>query len=259
MGEARAHLQPGWLLAPRAMIRRSTSPPDASPRFFFMHLQKTAGTALWRRLQHQFDEQSIYPGPGDGDPPEAVLSVGHLIERWTARRDQIRVVTGHFPLCTIAMLGAPFVTLTVLREPVERTLSALRDQQERGPELRGSPLEVIYDDPVRASLMRNHMVKMLSLTTDEMTDGALTPIELTRHHLERAQDQLATIDVVGFQERFEDFCAELIDRFGWDLGPPVLMNRTTSVAVADALRARISEDNALDLQLYEFAQSLHPG
>ena len=55
---------------------------------------------------------------------------------------------GHFPLCTLELLGGSFTTLTILRDPVERTLSALRDQQERSPELRGAPLELIYDDPV---------------------------------------------------------------------------------------------------------------
>ena len=37
------------------------------------------------------------------------------------------------------------------------------DQQARSPELRGAPLELIYDDPLRAGLLRNHMVRMLSM------------------------------------------------------------------------------------------------
>jgi hypothetical protein len=226
-------------------------------RFFFAHLQKTAGTALWRRLEQQFEEREVYPGPGDGDPPQSVLSVSHLLERWAARHDEIRLVTGHFPLCTTELLGGPFATLTVLRDPVERTLSALRDQHHRSPELAGAPLDEIYDAPVPAPLLRNHMVKMLSLTVDEMTNGALTPIEVTRHHLARAEERLAAVDVVGFQENFDDFCAELTTRFHWDLGPPVFMNRTTPVAVSDELRARITDDNAADLELYDFARSLH--
>jgi hypothetical protein len=235
----------------------STRTSDGSPRYFFMHLQKTAGTALWRRLQQEFDPVAVYPGPGDGDPPESVLSVPHLLARWRARRDDIRLVTGHFPMCTIELLDAPFATLTLLRDPVERTLSALRDLQERSPELRGAALEVIYDDPVRAPLLRNHMVRMLSLTPEEMSDGALTPIRLTDRHLERAQARLATTDVVGFQEQFDGFCDELGTRFGWDLGPPIYMNRTAPAVVSCGLRDRIAVDNALDVQLYEHAWSRH--
>jgi hypothetical protein len=225
-------------------------------RFFFAHVQKTAGTALWRRLKRQFEERDVYPGPGDGDPPQSVLSVAHLLERWSARHDEIRLVTGHFPLCTTELLGCPFVTLTVLRDPVERTLSALRDQHHRSPELAGARLDEIYDDPVRAPLLRNHMVRMLSLTVDEMTNGALTPIEVTRHHLARAKERLASVDVVGFQENFDDFCAELTARFRWDLGPPLFMNRTAPVAVSEELRERIADDNAADLELYEYALNL---
>ena len=219
-------------------------------RFFFVHMQKTAGTALWRRLQQQFDARSVYPGPGDGDPPDSVLSVAHLCERWKQRGREIRIVTGHFPLCVTELLGDHFVTLTILRDPVERTLSALRDLQQRSVELAGASLDEIYDDQLRAPLLRNHMVRMLSLTTEEMSDGALTPGELTRPHLERARARLGSIDVVGCQERFDDFCAELTQRFAWNLGPPVVMNRTEPVAAPDALRARIARDNALDLELY---------
>ena len=53
------------------------------------------------------------------------------------------------------------------------------------------------------------MVKMLSLTVDEMTDGALTPVEFDRARLDRARAGLDAIDVVGFQEDFDGFCAEL--------------------------------------------------
>lgn len=231
-------------------------PPHDAPRFFFVHLQKTAGTALWRRLHQQFEPRELYPGPGDGSPPDAVLSVGHLEQRWRVRGEEIRVVTGHFPLCTAEILGDAFVTLTLLRDPVERTLSFLRHHRERTPEVAEAPLEELYADPVRFELVHNHMVKMLSLTPAEMTDGALTHVEFGPERLVRARSRLLEVDVVGLQERFDDFCTELTRRFGWDLGPPVRMNRTTPVEVSDAFRARIADDNALDLELYRFARDL---
>lgn len=222
-------------------------------RFFFVHLQKTAGTALWRRLRQQFDPSSVYPGPGDGEPPEAVLSVEHLVDRWNLRRAEIRIVTGHFPLCTVELLDATFTTLTLLRDPVERTLSYLRHHRETSGE-RERSLEEIYADPLRFELLHNHMVKMLSLSRSEMTNGALTHVDFTRERLALAKKRLETVDVVGFQEDFESFCADLTTRFGWDLGPSVFMNRTTPVHVGDALRTRIAEDNAADVELYDFAR-----
>lgn len=231
-------------------------PQGSDRQFFFMHMQKTAGTALWRRLHRAFGDTSLYPGPGDGEPPESVLSVDHLVRRWTVRRREIRVVTGHFPLCTIDLLHAPFTTMTLLRDPVERTLSYLRHHREMTPGADHLALEEIYDDPLRFELVHNHMVKMLSLSADEMTDGALTHVEFTSERLQRAKERLTCVDVVGVQERFDEFCDELVERFGWDLGPPAYMNRTRPVGVPDTLRRRIERDNEPDIELYEFAVAM---
>ena len=74
-----------------------------------------------------------------------MLSVDHLRERLAARGDQIKVITGHFPLCTTELIDGPFTTLTLLREPVERTLSYLRHDREKEAADRKRPLEQIYD------------------------------------------------------------------------------------------------------------------
>ena len=34
-----------------------------SERYFFVHLQKTAGTTLFRRLKHHFGAAAVYPMP----------------------------------------------------------------------------------------------------------------------------------------------------------------------------------------------------
>ena len=186
-----------------------------------------------------------------------MLDVEHLLERWKARRDTIRVVTGHFPLCTTELLGGDFVTFTLLRDPVERTLSYLRHRKETDPDAAGLTLETIYDEPIRFDgLVHNHMVKMLSLTVDEMTAGAMTKVEFTAERLQRATERLTEVEVVGVQERFEEFCVALESRFGWNLGPPVRMNRTKPVAADDTLVARIRVDNAMDVELYASATRL---
>jgi hypothetical protein len=226
-------------------------------RFFFVHLQKTAGTTLSRQMKRHFDRAAIYPDASDGDVVTCVISVDHLLERWGARGHEIRVVTGHFPLCTSELLGGRFTTLTLLREPVERTLSYLRHHQKFTPEDRDLPLEAIYDDPFRFhGLVHNHMVKMFSLSPAEMSDGALTRVEFTRDRLERAKVNLAGVDAIGLQEHFDEFCNDLVHRFGWRFGDPERVNRTPPVPVSDEFRARIAEDNSMDAELYEFACAL---
>jgi hypothetical protein len=234
----------------------TAGPGTGTRTFFFVHVQKTAGTTLWRRLKHQFAPEEVYPGPDDGRPPTSVLVVDHLLERWNARRDEIRLVTGHFPLCTTELLDADFTTFTLLRDPVERTLSALRHHRERTPADRDHSLEQIYDDPIRFELVHNHMVKMFALTTGEMTDGALTHVDFTDAHLERAKQGLERVDVVGLQSDVEGFCEALTRCFGWQLGEPQYANKTTAVDVPDSFRERIARDNALDGELYEYAQKL---
>lgn len=227
-------------------------------RYFFVHLQKTAGTALFRRLRHHFGTDAVYPRPEEQGTPEAVLDVDRLRRRLAETGDEYQVVTGHYPLCVVDVLDEPFATFTVLRDPVERTLSFLRHQREVEPRFAGRSLEEIYADPIATGpLVRDHMVRMLSLRPAEMTNGALTAVTVGDDHRERAQENLAErIDVMGLQEHFETFCADLEAAFGWDLGEPLYMNRTTPFPAADRLRDQIASDNVHDVALYQFSVEL---
>jgi len=258
-------------------------------RYFFIHLVKTAGTTLRKRLEHHFGESAIYPDPSDVNQTE-YFSIERLRERMQARGDEIRVVTGHFPLCTAEILGGGFTTLTIVREPVGRILSHLRHHREWTPGDRDRRLEEIYSDPqVFHGLLHNHMVKMFSLTPDEAfsltpdepnardrrasrrqvagrlrTAGVLTHVEFTPERLERAKTRLASVDALGLHERMDEFFRELACRFEWDLGPPQhemqgepIAKREARAEVSDAFRARLAEDNAMDIELYRFAKRLY--
>jgi hypothetical protein len=223
---------------------------------FFVHLQKTAGTSLVGRLRQLLGEDAVYP-PRRTDDVNWVLSVDRLVEHWQARRDELRVLTGHFPYCTTTLLDTPVHTVTVLRHPVPRTLSYLRHHRKLTPEDRDRPLEAIYDDPFRFRCMiHNHMVKMLGMDASEMTAGMITELECTPAHLERAKATLRRIDLVGTQERYDSFWSAFGDRFGLDLGPMAFANQTDPVDVDPDFLERIEADNALDVALYEEAVAL---
>jgi hypothetical protein len=238
-------------------------PPErtADPqRFFFVHMQKTGGISLYLRMQRQFGGEGVYPDATDGDPvavsPQLMLPV--LLERWAARRDEIRVVTGHFPLCTTELLDANFTTFTVLRDPVERTLSYLRHHRETTPADSELPLEEIYEDPGNfRHFIENHMVKMLSLRSEELRPSAMmTVVDLDRRRLEKAQDALESMDAFGLQENLEGFARLLESRYGWSLGALVHENVTGRTDVPASFRQQIAEDNSLDMELYEHARTL---
>lgn len=239
-----------------------TTPPT---RFFVAHMQKTAGTTLRDRLRASFTEEQIYPNATDGpDARIAVIAVSHLQERWAARGDEIRLLTGHFPVRTLELLGTddPFVTVTVLRDPIERVLSFLRHQAERRQRgaTEDTPLEEIYADPFRREAMiQNHMTRMLSLAPDEMGpgDGVLASVPYTTERLDMAKEALAALDLFGLQHRLEEFCDELGARYGLDTGQPLRSNTTEAGEVDQSLIDRIAEDNALDVALYDYACSLY--
>jgi len=222
-------------------------------RFFFCHLQKTGGSSLIRRLRRQFPGERIYPGAVDD--PASVISVPRLLQRCREANGSIQLIAGHFPLCTHELVGGPFATFTILRDPIERTLSFIRFHRLRTPASRDRRDEEVYEDAFRFNgLIHNHMVKMLSLTTGEMTSGMLTRVEFTRERLARAKAALARIDLFGVQEEFDRFCDALQERFGFELGPPIFRNRTEPAPVSPEFRERIARDNALDVELYQWAR-----
>jgi hypothetical protein len=240
--------------------------PVVARRFFYVHVQKAAGTELRERLKRHFPPEKLYPDPTDGDIFEVApqVSVRQLLARWEARKDEIEIITGHFPYSTIELLDAEFVTLSVLREPVDRTLSHLRHHRKMNPDTRDVPLEQIYEEVFRPAFFANHMVKMFSLTADEIASSAardtwamVMRIDFTPERLTRAKAQVDRLDVLGLHDHFDAFCDELQARYGWDLGDPLFANRTPTEAVAASLRSRIAADNAMDIELFEHARERH--
>jgi hypothetical protein len=239
-----------------------TGAAGSGRRFFFAHVQKAAGTSLFVQLQRHFARDEIYPDRSDMVPgPAPVLFVSHLRERYATRRDRIRVVTGHFPVRASELLGDEFITMTVLRDPVERTLSYLRHHRKKTPADAGRALEEIYEDPVRFhGLIRNNMVKMFSLSPEEMVagDGLMTFVgEFTPERIADAKHRLERVDVLGLDVDFAAFVAELDARFAWAIGQPTHVNRTEPDDVPPSFRRRIAADNAGDMELFAFARELH--
>lgn len=238
---------------------------DPDQRFFVAHMQKTAGTTLRDRLRNTYREEQIYPNGSDGpDGRISVISVSHLQERWKVRGEGIRLLTGHFPVRTPEVLEprADFVTVTILRDPVERILSFLRHQAERRQ--RGAepdtPLWEIYSDRTRFDLMiHNHMTRILSLTPEEFVpgDGVLVTVPYDEARLEMAKEALAGLDLFGLQHQLDEFCTQLAERYGLDVGEPTRSNTTERDDVPDGLVERILEDNALDVELYAWACKLY--
>jgi len=237
---------------------------QAHGRFFFIHVMKTAGTTFVRQLREQFPAEALYPCRtidwiGDHDF-DAYINIPRLLALTPARRAEIRVYTGHFPYYVTEVIG-DLTTLTVLREPIARTISVLKHFKRVEERFRSCSLEAIYDDrQIFRFFVENHQAKVFSLVAADDEPAINCGLTLDDARFERACANLARVDVVGVTEAYDDFVLTAQRRFGWWPDGVDLEIRTNLGAedwdVAPGFRDRIASDNAYDVAFYEYARSL---
>ena len=230
-------------------------------RFFFVHVMRTGGTTFEQQLRKNFPRAEVYPNPDLDFPNGDVLhhlDVDYLLGLPAERLAAIRFFYGHFPFVATQMLDPAIVTLTVLRDPVERTISLMRVLREQRPALRERTLEQIYDDEqMFPRLIHNHQTKLFSMTAGDHPRSYRDEIEVDGARLALAQENLARVNLIGITERYGEFLAMLRDRLGWRLSEEARMNAATEVhEESPGLRRRIATDNAIDMDFYEFGRDL---
>ena len=261
--------------APTESPAHATSLP--SLRYFFVHVMKTGGRTLTRHFRGNFELDEIYPnGKLDIRFENDLVDIRHhlrvacLLELPAERVQRIRMYHGHYPYVASEMLDGDFFRLTVLRDPVERTISLLRQFKRKDPwadpNHRYSPpgegltLEEIYANPlVYESLILNHQTKIFSMTADDTLDTYMDVIDVDQRRLALAKQNLTKVDVVGVTEKYNDFLDILAKRTGWDIQRQLRKNETPPEdigPVSDDLRRQIAADNAIDIEFYEYAKEL---
>jgi hypothetical protein len=263
---------------------------SAERRFFFVHVMKTGGTSFVFQLLRNFDADAVYPhqaldrfSPTDVEPYASVTALEQLTPE---RRAGIRVYAGHFPFAAREAMGSDVVTLTLLREPVDRTVSVLKHFKRLWPRYRELSLDAIYDDEfVFRHFCEHFQTRVFALTPADDTRsfasavdfvtmrtamedasrqdaalGAAATIVVDADRLERAKGNLAVVDALGVQDAFGAFIAELRDRFHWwPSGEAIDAHANVSSEpweAGGALRSRIDRDSAYDRELYEHAHRL---
>src|SRR4029453_5941241 len=119
--------------------------------------------------------------------------------------EQIRCYSGHVPAVAVELLPRRPVVVTLLRHPVDRTISWLRHCQRHHAEHRDTALEAIYDDPWwNERFVADHQVKMLSMSLETAlrpawegvlspADGAFVEEVLAANHTSSDEDALRLI------------------------------------------------------------------
>jgi hypothetical protein len=220
---------------------------------------KTGGASFRRCIEENLGKDRVYPNPAvDTDLLAANLSVSYLQQLPAERVERIQAYTGHFPFTATQMLPGPFVTLSVLRDPVQRTVSYLKHCRTYQPQHEGMTLEAIYEDPwFFPTMMDNHQTKVFAFTPDDHPEQVGDVLEIDDQRLACAKENLASVDLIGLHERYDDFVAEATARFGWAGRTRARWHVSEDAAVPAALRRRIAEDMAFDIDFYEFARGLH--
>jgi len=279
--------------APNAIVTPVETSTADDRRFFFVHVMKTAGTTLAIHLQQQFHGAEIYPCAGidrDGFNDAALYvyaSVRHLLALPPERRAAIRLYSGHFPYVASQLIEDDVSTLTLLRDPVDRTISALKHFKRLHARYRDLSLEEIYDDEFIFSVfVDNHQTRIFAVTPDDQPDAfsssltfdttlvglsadrgddvvanaSASSVVLDEDRFAIAKANLAATDVVGLTSDYPEFVEELRRRFGWwPAGLDTVGRANVSEEAWEApagLRERIAADNAFDVAFYRFAEEL---
>jgi hypothetical protein len=187
---------------------------------FFLHIPKTAGISLRELLSRRFDPADILTFER-GDSPE-------LRGEKLARLDRYRFVHGHVPYALAERFERPPFVVTILRDPLERAVSAFHHMRRQAPDVarafkagqgsaarardyaaagRMSIGEWIDHAPLAASRHLGNLQAWFLATpnlNERFEYGDEYRVSVSGSDLERAKERLAAIDAFGLTERMSE-------------------------------------------------------
>jgi sulfotransferase famil protein len=241
------------------------------PVLVFHHIQKTAGTSLRDLIRANLPPVERETRRYDHFLPMDVLLASFrrdLEEVASKRGAALRCVMSHRANFALPFIERPVEVVTIIREPVDRVVSAHYFSRPRSDPLDTMRrLRAIYTDragsqlsPKVASTYYNLQARsLLAPYYDpaelERTRGPASDADLWRERLFTLVSERYT---VGLRERLDDFVRALAARFGWEQTELPRKKASSATrprpAVSDLpeeLQELIRDYNWLDLELYE--------
>lgn len=224
----------------------------AEEAVIFLHLPKTAGTTLNRLIEWEYRLSEMY----SIDPVLFKWSAAHLRTLSQRRLQRTRMFKGHMTFGLHELLPQPATYITVLRDPVDRVISAFYF-------MRSYKLHPLYWKFRRANSTLEDFVRQWNRDNiqSRIIAGSDYETPCTAEILEKAKENLhRSFSVVGLSERFEESLALMKLRFRWNLSSYSSFNITRARPkkrdLPQATLDLIRERNRFDIELYECGKAI---
>jgi hypothetical protein len=237
--------------------KRSAAVYDRGDSIYFLHIPKTAGMSITKWLTNILGESKVCPAKFWDD-----------IYDKSSNMAQYSVFHGHFGISLEKYLNRPLDIITVLRDPVSRTISHFNHVKRDTSHpmhfrVRGQNLDQFVNDAANWPMIENFQSRYLTeipINMSEITNvcncspkrigrfGRLSLLMqdltycLDPEYIERsASEGIEHIKVVGVTENLHDFCHRVARELGF---PNAVANNipTENVAPDSLTLADMSQD-----------------
>lgn len=238
-----------------------------SPKIFFIHIPKTAGTSLRSYLADQFLAESIFP-PFDWAGANKFLPCD--VRRY-------KLFSGHFDIRLSILIGLDVKRISFFRDPVERTISAMRHALvdprfcPKEVDIRQQTLMSLVDserDLLRfVNIQAAVLSSSLGVGAAERNDDIGKKFDFTYDQLvpslDVALENLYELDFVGLSEFMPESLSILSSRYGFFptvLGPFRNESRgPDAYGLEKYFIDKIRDANYLDCELFEHVKRIFHG
>ena len=240
---------------------------------YFLHIPKTAGITLTSMIDDYFDLNLIC---GRQTWDDLLLNIPKNLSRYKSFR-------GHFGFSLHRIISKTPVCITMLRDPIERTISDFEHYRRTpGPIVidffcKSSNISDFLSDPRYKPFLTNTQTRFIALDLDvpKIANSYveknhddflflpcrefLSPTMSDEEMINEAKTNISKFRFIGLVERFEESLFLLCYTFGWK---PIFNIRKLNVAPANTKNLspetleKIKQCNRLDVELYQYSKQI---
>jgi|SRR5690242_15336244 galactose-3-O-sulfotransferase len=244
-----------------------TALPLLDGAIIFVHPPRTGGSTLSRVIDWEYSPREIC----DIDGRFYYWSLDRIRQWPQARLAKMRVFKGHMPFGLHRSIPQPSTYITMLRDPVDRTISEYYARRYR----RSHPIadrdakRLTFDEYIRQVPYNNPQTKAVSGVEvpflyhlySMLPSHRLYSAPCTSETLDRAKANLVRyFRLVGLTDRFDETLALAKILFGWKAPYYTRrrknLKRPTMQEISSEQRSLIAEHHKYDMELYRFGVSL---